>query len=194
MKATIAMVFLLGLGLSPVSKAASFSATPLLEVEGRGLRTTDVDIPLCGNTCDAIHPHFLSYRVAIMTGGAVVGTLTENDLENRATQAVTRAFRGNATPAQMATLRTLLTEARIGFQEGGCTAGFSEEVPDQPNPTRHDFLLSYSVLWFGKGKRVNYFELPLGAGACEAPLRNLMRHVAIIARDAARDTQRRAGS
>jgi hypothetical protein len=186
MKAAIPIAVLLALGISPASGIAqSFTATPLIEVEARGIRTTDVDIPLCGNTCQGIHPHFLSYRVAIMTDGTVVGSLTENDLENRSSRAVTRGFRGTVTPEQMAALRSLLLDTRIGFEEGGCTAGFSADVAQTQFPTRHNYLLAYSVLWFGRGNRANFFELPAGAEACEGSLRGLMQHILLVARDAA---------
>ena len=187
MKAAIPIVALLSLGISPASGTAqSFTATPLLEVEARGTRTTDVDIPFCGNPCDRIHPHFLSYRVAILTDGTVVATLTENDLENRSSPAETRGFRGTVTPEQMAALRSLLLETRIGLEEGGCSAGVSEELTGTRHPTRHNYLLSYSVLWFGRGNRAHSFELPVDAPACEDPLRDLMSHILLVARDAQR--------
>ncbi|HWM91730.1 MAG TPA: hypothetical protein VN493_13260 [Thermoanaerobaculia bacterium] len=105
MKTAIPTLLLLGLCISRASGAAQIMtetaplsvATPLIEVEARGIRTTDIDIPLCGNTCDDLDPHFISYRVAITTGGTVAGTLTEKKLEDESARAVTRIFSGTAT-------------------------------------------------------------------------------------------------
>jgi len=88
----------------------------------------------------------------------------------------------------MATLPTLHADARIGLQQGGCTVGFAEEVANQPNPTFHSYELAYTAVRFGKGNRINLFELPLGAQPCQASLRNVMTHIVSVARD----VQRRA--
>lgn len=195
MKTAIPVAILLGFCILPVSGTAqipaetapaSVVATPLIEVEGRGIRRTTIEIPLCDVFCRNLDPHFISYRVAITVGGAVTGTLTEKDLEDEVARAVTRIFTGNATSQQMATLRDRLANARIGFEQGGCTLGFTEEVPDQPNPTFHGYELAYDVVWYGKGNRINLFELPLGAPPCPAALRNLMTHIISVARDVER--------
>src|SRR5688572_29877879 len=124
-----------------------------------------------------------------MTGGLVAGTLAENKLEDQSGSA-TSVFQGTATPAQMATLRSLLLDARTGIAQGGCAVGFAEEIVDEPNPTFHSYALSYSVLWYGKANRLNFFTLPQGASPCQASLRNLIKHILFVARD----VTRRSGS
>jgi hypothetical protein len=191
MKTAISIAVLLGLGILPSSGVAQtapawISATSLLEVEARAFRTTTLEIPFCDVFCRNLDPHFISYRAAIAVGGTVAGTLTEKRLEDASARAMTRIFTGTATPQQMATLRDLLANARIGFEQGGCTVVFTEEVPNQPNPTFHVYELAYTVVWYGRGNRINLFELPLGAPPCPAPLRNLMTHVISVVRDAER--------
>ena len=178
----ILSLYLLLLGLL-VTAAPSLAQVPLLEIEARGLRTTDVEISFCGPTCRDLYPRFLSYRLAFMTDGTAVGTLTENPLDDPSFGATTETFQGVASPQQAADLRSFLTAARIGFEPGGCSVVFAETVELKPYPKFNVYNLSYTVLWYGRGNRFNLFALPAGLPGCATSLRNLLRHAISVARD-----------
>lgn len=173
----------LGLLTATSAGAGTSTAVPVLEVEARGLRVTNVEIPFCGVACDRLYPEFLSLRYAFMRGGRVVGTVSVNELDDAAAGSTAVAFEGLATPAEMSALQSRLLTAAVGFEQGGCSVVFGEAIPDEPYPTTEIYELSYRLLWYGRGNRFNLFDLPLGIPACDPPLRNLVSYAVFLARD-----------
>lgn len=167
--------------------AAEPTGRPLLELEGRGTRVTNLSIPFCGAACLG-DPRFVSYRLQVLHDGRVSATLSENRLGNP-DAAVARVVDGRGDHAAFVALKEQLAAARIGQAAGGCRVVL-RLAPPSDDPQAADFTaLSYRLLWFGAGDRARLLELPQESGeACPQPLRELVKRAldyAFAAADAA---------
>lgn len=155
--------------------AAERTGRPLLELEGRGTRVTNLSIPFCGAGCLGRDPRFVSYRLQLLHDGRVSATLSENRLGNP-DAAVARVVDGRGDHAAFVALREQLAAARIGQAAGGCRV-VVELAPPSDDPQAADFAaLSYRLLWFGAGDRARLLELPQQSGeVCPQPLRELVQ-------------------
>jgi hypothetical protein len=145
---------------------------PLIELEARGRETTTVDIPFCDIFCQGLNPRFLSYRIFVSQDGFVSASLSVNELDEPGAGTTTHVFDGRGPAEVFQKLLTRLREARIGAVEGGCTVVYATSLFPEGAPSRTIFFSAdQRIVWYGQGKRINRFDLPLGQPNCPRELR-----------------------